>query len=373
MTRQNPARERVEAATQEGRDERFDEFVAGVKGGPEPSLDFAHSLLPHVPWQYLPSGRRYRTRTWQPVPGLLPASGTEPFREDFLVEQAYQRHLLQLGFADRLLGRLLDRLRAERRYDRAAIVVVADHGISFRRGLDRRGATTANFEDIASVPLLVKAPRQRRGKTSDAYVRTDEVLPTLADVLGVRLPWRTDGRSGFSRSARRRGSVEIQRRSGGRIRLPVGEFERRQARAVARKARLFGSGEAGLYGIGPNPELLGRAVSRVPRARPSGLRAGVKGSDRQRVYDPRSGRAPTQVAGSLSGARLRPGGRDIAVAFNGRIVAVARTYRSGRRPIEYFSSLVPESALRPGPNDLELFEVSRAGDGQLRLASLPRG
>ena len=344
-----------------------------MKGGPGPSLDFTHSLLPHVPWQYVPSGRRYRARAWQPVPGLLPPSGTAPFREDFLVEQAYQRHLLQLGFTDRLLGRLLDRLRTERRFDRAAIVVVADHGVSFRRGLDRRGATTANFEDIASVPLLIKAPGQRRGRTSDAYVRTDEVLPTLADALGVRLPWRTDGRSGFSRSTRRRESVEIQRRSGGRIRLPVGEFERRQARAVARKARLFGAGESGLYGIGPNPELLGRAVSRVPQAPPSRLRASVKESDRQRIYEPRSGRAPTQVAGALSGGRLRTGGRDLAVALNGRIVAVARTYRSGRRPIEYFSSFVPESALRPGPNDLELFEVGRAGDERLRLALLRRG
>ena len=364
------AREQIGAATKGGRAERFDEFLAGVGGGAGPSLDFKHSLLPHVPWQYLPSGRRYRPSSREPVPGLVPPSGTEPFRDDFLVEQAYQRHLLQVGFADRLLGRLLARLRAERRYDRAAIVVVADHGVSFRRGLDRRGASEANFEDIAAVPLLVKAPDQRRGRVDDAYVRTDEVLPTLANVLGVRLPWRTDGRSGFSRSAERRSSVEIQRRDGGRVRLSVDRFERRQAGAVARKAALFG---AGLYAIGPNARLIGRPVSRLPRARASGLRADVTGPDPVRTYDPRSGQAPTHVAGALTGGRPAAGGRDLAIAVNGRIAAVARSYRSRRRPAEYFSALVPESALRPGPNSVELFAVVRERSGRLRLASLQRG
>jgi hypothetical protein len=365
------ARAQVEAATEGARAERFAEFVDGVEGGRRPALHFKHSMFPHVPWEYLPSGRRYRSGAGEPVPGLVPSSGTQPFRVDFLVEQAYQRHLLQVGYADRLLGRLLERLRREGVYDPAAIVVVADHGVSFRRGMDRRGVTERNFEDIAPVPLLVKAPGQREGRVDDAYMRTDEVLPTLADVLGVRLPWPTDGRSALSPAVDRRSSVEILRRSGKPIVLATEELERRQAAALARQAALFGSGAASLYGIGPNRELIGRRAAPLATRAAAPARAEFEDAAGLRDFDPRSGFAPTHVTGRITGAGT--GTRPLAVALNGRIAAVAESFRSRDGEDEYFSALVPESALRPGRNGVELFEVTRSGDGEVRLASLGRG
>ena len=49
------------------------------------------------------------------------------------------------------------------------------------------------------------------------------------------------------------------------------------------------------------------------------------------------------------------------MAVNGRIRAVGRSFRLGRRPAEYFSFVVPESALRPGANRARLFEVAEGG------------
>lgn len=368
------ARAEVESATEGARAERFDEFLGRVGKGGGPSLDFKHSMLPHVPWEYLPSGRRYRTGASERLPGLVPPSGTQPFRDDFLVEQAYQRHLLQVGYADRLLGRLLARLRDRGVYDRAAIVVVADHGVSFRRGLDRRGPVERNAEDIASVPLLVKAPGQREGRADDAYARTHEVLPTLADVLDVRLPWRVDGRSAFSAAAGQRSSVETLRRSGKPIVLKAREFERRRAAAVARQAAMFGSGGSALYGIGPNPKLIGRPVTALRAGRGTGARAELRGRGSLRAYDPRSGFSPSHLVGQVRGSRPTGGreSRELAVAVNGRIAAVAESYRSRDGEDEYFSALVPESVLRTGRNAVELFEVTRGGGGELRLASLGR-
>ena len=37
---------------------------------PRPALWFKHVLLPHVPWQYYPSGRSYRRFAPEPIPGL---------------------------------------------------------------------------------------------------------------------------------------------------------------------------------------------------------------------------------------------------------------------------------------------------------------
>ena len=60
--------------------------------------------------------------------------------------------------------------------------------------------------------------------------------------------------------------------------------------------------------------------------------------------------------------------RDLAVAANGRIQAVGRSFRlEGQRP-EYFSLVLPESSLHPGRNSVEILEVGAGG----RLTSLGR-
>ena len=53
--------------------------------------------------------------------------------------------------------------------------------------------------------------------------------------------------------------------------------------------------------------------------------------------------------------------RDLAVAINGRIRAVGRSFHLHGRRTEFFSLLVPETALRPGRNDVALFEVGPGG------------
>ena len=95
--------------------------------------------------------------------------------------------------ADRRLGRLLDALHSSGRFERAVIVVAADHGAAFTSGQPRRPVNDANVGAIAPVPFFVKLPGQERGAVSDNAVRTIDVLPTIAKAAGVRLPWKADG------------------------------------------------------------------------------------------------------------------------------------------------------------------------------------
>ena len=75
------------------------------------------------------------------------------------------RHLLQVGYTDHLVGELLARLRRTGLLERALLVVTADHGYSFRVGVEsRRLMSERNVEEIAPVPLFVKAPGQMEGK-----------------------------------------------------------------------------------------------------------------------------------------------------------------------------------------------------------------
>jgi arylsulfatase A-like enzyme len=68
----------------------------------------------------------------------------------------------------------------------------------------RRSVSDDNVEELTPVPLLVKAPGQRRARVNDAYAQTLDVTPTITDVLNVPLGYRTDGRSAFSPAVRRR-------------------------------------------------------------------------------------------------------------------------------------------------------------------------
>ena len=108
------------------RPQRFQTSIDAIRPGRRPTLDFMHVLLPHEPLEYMPIGQRYQAVAGS---GL---SGAPSYDNAFLTDQALQRHLLQLGFVDRLLGQLIARLRRTGLWDRAMVVVVADHGISFR-------------------------------------------------------------------------------------------------------------------------------------------------------------------------------------------------------------------------------------------------
>ena len=185
----------------------MDELPEAQRG----TLHFAHLLLPHAPWRLLPSGHVYGFSNSSE--GLEYPGGAWT-GDRWLVEQAYQRHLLQVGYVDSLLGRVLRTLEREGLYDQALVIVVADHGASFRPGAPRRSVTRENLADIAGVPLIVKYPRQRhRGADLGVTARTIDVLPTIADVLGVPLPWQVPrpiasraGSAGRSGRSRQRGS-----------------------------------------------------------------------------------------------------------------------------------------------------------------------
>jgi hypothetical protein len=138
---------------------------------------------------------------------------------------------------------------------------------------------------------------------------------------------------------------------------------------VRRRLRDFGAGDlASLYtGIGPNRGLIGRDAGSVGRAAGGDVRGDIV---QERLFDEvrrRSGVVPTQIAGDLQGGAGE--GRELAVAVNGRIEAVGRSFRLAGDPTEHFAFMVPEGSLREGRNAVEVFEVV----GGERLRALARG
>src|SRR5262245_23933159 len=129
----------------EGRAERFERFIRTIRASSRPTFWMKHALLPHGPWVYLPSGEQSRPSG----PELLPGMQTIPgFYDAYLTHHNQQRQLLQLGFADRLLGRLVARLKSQGIYDDTLIVVTADHGFSWQVGVPtRRRVDRSNVDE----------------------------------------------------------------------------------------------------------------------------------------------------------------------------------------------------------------------------------
>ena len=236
--------------------------------------------------------------------------------------------------------------------DRSVIVVTADQGVSVQAGQSRRSVDPAhptNLADLAFVPLFFKRPGQQQGRVVDTHVRTMDIGATVADVLGIKIPWRVDGRSFF----RRGHSSEVNFLTGrGWAHADVHALARQRASTVRRKVTLFGGG---LLRLGPHPELLGRQVSALNVA-PAAGRASIDGQVAAllRSLPADSEIQPAQMMGSIKGPGAAEN-RQLAVAVNGRIAAVTYTYREGST-VRY-SAMAPESAFHPGRNEVGLYWI----------------
>jgi len=344
------------------RDLRFRVFADSIRPSRKPELSFLHVLLPHYGWVYLPSGKRYANAAT--IAGLVDDSWTD---DEVLADQGWQRHLLQVGFVDTLLGELVQSLRRRGLYDRSLIVLTADHGVSFRPGGPRRVTTAENLPDLAFVPLLVKAPGQTAGQVVDEHVQTVDILPTVADALGISLPWRVDGQSALDRSFHPTALVQIYKTSGGSLAERVSSLERRRDELLEQKISLFDDRDRGegLYRFGPHRELVGRQVPSLDAGLADGLTVDLDLGDRIRV-DPESGTMPARITGRLSGEAAGPG-LDLAVSVDGRVEAVTRSYVFQGDPA--LSALVPEASLSAGVHRIEIFQVDASG----RLFRIPPG
>src|SRR3954447_9593900 len=225
------------------RNKRFDDWIAKIHNTSRPALNFKHSLLPHVPWQYLPDGKQYRRTARDPIPGLSSNSYNDPYQIDSL----YQRHMLQAGYADHELGKLLRHLKDTGLYDKSLIVVATDHGIAFDLGKrDRRTLTRQNAEEIGPIPFFLKAPGQKKGRVNPAYAESIDILPTILDVLNVNPKVKVDGRSAFSDAVRQRKRIRIlQRNTFKPLYFDEADWQRRRDEQLMRKIRLFGDGADG--------------------------------------------------------------------------------------------------------------------------------
>jgi arylsulfatase A-like enzyme len=90
------------------------------------------------------------------------------------------------------IGRLLDELKQQGKYDNTLIVYSSDHGLAI--GSHGLMGKQNLYEDGMKPPLLFAGPGIRAGRT-DALVYLFDIYPTVCDLVGAAVPQGIDGRS----------------------------------------------------------------------------------------------------------------------------------------------------------------------------------
>lgn len=340
------------------REHQFERFLRCITPAEKPRIYFNHVVLPHFPWYYLPSGRHYASddgTEWNPLGTIQLA--WEPVAETWqndawVVEQAYQRYILQAGFVDHLIGRLVARLKEVGIYDDCILVITGDHGVSFHPNQSRRAPRPENIADVMPVPLFIKFPNQKTGQATDRNVETIDILPTIFDVLDVSLPLEADGHSLLESPDRDRPRKYFMDENG-RLEKPAAFEERFET--LDRMQRLFGPDiDSGLYRIGPRPDLLGKPVASFDIENDSDWQLEL---DRT-IFDRPAGSqfVPCFIKGRIVNFPPDSKPLDMAIAVNGTIQGTTRTY-IWHDAEDRFSVLLPEDAFRDGSNDVQIYIV----------------
>jgi hypothetical protein len=345
---------------------RFTDFLAGLEATQRPTMHFLHLLLPHAPWRYLPSGNEYNFKTF----GRAFKSDQTPAP---VVELAHQRHLLQLAYTDGLVKQVVDKLKAEGIWDKSLVVMGADHGEGWVPGEKPRSLGKTNAPDLMWVPQFIKAPGQDTGVVDDRNWEQVDLLPTVADLANIQVPWRMEGSSQTGRPTRARtekwwydipGHREVRDGPSNWSVVLEGETD-----SLVRASE----GVRGLYRFGSFADLVYRDPASVG---PIGGDPATAVLDDFRLYGqikPESGKVPALISGKLD-SPLPPAGSTVLVAVNGRIGGESKLFpeRPGE-PAASFAVITPDFLFKAGDGrrQLQVYVVDRSGGApRLRLVSL---
>ncbi len=308
-----------------------------------PALHVLHFVLPHRPYLLSPSGLEA---------SIHPTSINDPEAPgaEFMARFDYQRHSMQVGAVDVLIGDLVDQLRALPTWEDTLLVVTSDHGTNFNLpDIGRMKVTDVNRDQVLRVPLFIKAPGQLDGEVRDDSAQSIDLLPSIVDLLDVDTDWEFDGHSlydGSSTHTEPAVSTDVD---------AVIEIARQRAEDFP-----YGDGWTALAAVGENGDLVGRRVDEFSVGRPSRYGASLRQQWILRDLPSRGGEMPYVLVGTAAahdGSKDQP--PELLAAVNGTLAGVVGGYRPDRGGWAFAGYVADFYHL--GANDVVLYEVTRDG------------
>jgi arylsulfatase A-like enzyme len=176
---------------------RLDDVFDGVQSiveelqAHQPYVAYIHLWAPHYPYKPSKAFEQKFQDGFQPVHKLesrfsehIPASTLLSYR------QAYDQFIANV---DAEFGRLMNTLEKNGVLDNSYVVLTADHGESFERGVQYH-ITRVLYEPLTHIPLLISSPGQSKRQDIDTPTSAVDVVPSLLNETGHPVPDWIEGK-----------------------------------------------------------------------------------------------------------------------------------------------------------------------------------
>ena len=328
------------------------ELINTIEKNDTPQLFYLHTILPHMPFVYLPSGKYYGPESTFPH-GMDDNRWNESPWESI---QGYQRHLLQLAFVDKLLGEIIAKLKSEQLFDETILIITGDHGESFRERTKPRGISEENLQDTLLVPLFVKLPYQDSAEISTRNVESIDILPTIAELIESDVDWEFDGQSLFATGIEKNNKNVYFHT--GEIRSYSDNFPGLEA-SLQRKADIFENNSIdGLFAAGKYGSLVMQNTQSLLIGESASQRIELENIAQYRLVDTASDYLPAHLKGKIktqSGEVINES-TNIAISLNGIIATTTSSFETDNN-WGNFTAMLPEHLFIDGVNNIDLFLI----------------
>ncbi len=201
-----------------------------------------------------------------------------------------------------------------------------------------------------------------------------DLLPTLADMAGIKVPWKMDGLSEVGPPARTRGDKYWYDHPGDRVSRDGPSNWATVLKGVTDSlVRAHQHGDQGFYQYGWFADWVYKPPSAIGRvaARPA-AKATIRNWKLFATIDPKAATVPALVVGQLT-TGVPPPGMTVLVAVNGRVGGASLFYADhAGQPADKFAVIVPDFLYKrgPGQSQLQVYLV-KDGGGQVPKRLLP--
>jgi len=125
---------------------------------------------------------------------FLPTPDSKPVKGQSKKQEALENYRDMVSYADKIVGKIVDSLNELGIRDNTIVIFTADNGTNRSltypfHGEQRKGEKGLATERGTHVPLIVNAPSIIPEKiVSDDLIEFSDILPTLAEIAGAKLP-----------------------------------------------------------------------------------------------------------------------------------------------------------------------------------------
>jgi len=154
-------------------------------------LVYIHSYFPH--WPYI-----FRRDGSMEIEGRNLDFWTSEASPEIL-DEIYQKYVEQIRYTDKLIGEVIERLKASGNWKKINFIVTSDHGVGWEPGAKYRNMGVMS-DSIAFIPFFIKPAFLEKGGPREDYYQHINFLPTVLDAMNLRAPVELPGYSVLGRS-----------------------------------------------------------------------------------------------------------------------------------------------------------------------------